>query len=418
MIKERIEDRMSRESYDSYLFPSGFRLIHYPKKDRFLKAAFLSVGFGSTDLKGQYRGQDFSLPEGVAHFLEHKLFEGEEDLFDRMTRLGASVNAFTSHDLTCYYFTSPINFKESLDLLLQIPINPQYTWEGIEREKDIISHEIKMYQDDIDYATFHRGLEYLYPQHPVGRDIAGSVGSIEGINKEVLDFAVKSYYVPSKMLLFLIGDFSEAEIASYIEGLPSFYIEKREVAKSLFVEDKSVTGHKRLKQYQNIPSSNFSYLVKLEPGLDKEKAFEESIYYTIFLDIIFGEASDFYRKHYESGDFSDFSASYSYGSGYSLLSFSGEARAPFLIEEALAELLKQPNRIDREKETRVKRRLMGRYLMGFNSLEGIASNFTFLYHRGINMFDYLPLMEKTRLNGRDSLFDGASCFSVTMKESL
>lgn len=418
MIKERIEDRMSREKYDSYLFPSGFRLVHYPKKDRFLKAAYLSVGFGSTDLEGEYKGKKFSLPEGIAHFLEHKLFEGEEDLFDKMTRLGASVNAFTSHDLTCYYFTSPINFKESLDLLLRIPINPQYTKEGIKREKDIISHEIKMYKDDLDYATFHRGLEYLYPRHPVGRDIAGSIESIAEIDKELLDFAVNSYYVPSKMLLFIIGDFTESEIASYIEGLPSFYLEKKEGANSLIAEDSMVLGHKQLKIYQNIPSSNFSYLVKLEPMLNKQEAFERSIYFAIFMDIIFGEASDFYRKHYEEGSFSDFSASYSYGPGYSLLSLSGEGRAPFLIEEALAELLLKPNRPSWEKEARVKRRLMGRYLMGFNSLEGIASNFTFLYHRGINMFDYLPLMGKTDLNGRESLFEGASCFSVTMKERL
>lgn len=418
MIKEKVVDRMSRETYDSYLFPSGFRLVHYPKKDRFLKGAYLSVGFGSTDLEGVFNGGEISLPQGTAHFLEHKLFEGEEDLFDKMTRLGASVNAFTSHDLTCYYFTSPVNFKESLDLLLEIPLRPQYSQEGIEREKDIIAHEIKMYQDDVGYATFHRGMDYLYPQHPVGRDIAGTFESIASIDSQVLDLALDAYYVPSKMLLFLIGDFSEKELAIFIEDLPEFYKKDKEGASPIYREDRPSPGHKQLKMDQDIPSPSFSYLLKLDAQEGAREGFERSIYFALLLDIVFGQASDFYRKHYEAGDFLDFSSSYSYGPGYSLLAFSGQGRSPYLIEESLTQLLSQPIKLDQDELSRVKRRLMGRYLMGFNSLGGIATNFTFLYHRGIDMFDYLPIMEETIFEDGAGSFEGASCFSLTMKESL
>lgn len=418
MKKVTIVDTLSREEYYKYEFESGFTLVHYPKKDRFLKSAYLSVGFGSTDLEGLYRGEAFSLPAGTAHFLEHKLFEGEVDLFNRMSALGASVNAFTSHDLTCYYFNSPINFKEALDLLLQIPVRPSYSEEGILKERDIISHEIRMYENDLDYSTFHRGVDFLYPSHPVGRDIAGSIESIGRIDKEVLDRAVNNYYVPSKMLLFLIGDFEEGEIASIVDRLPGFYLEEKEGARTSLVEDFFSTSHKRLVEKRVIPSPSFSYLLKLEGGASRLDGFKDSLYYNLLLDILFSEGSDFYTRHYEAGDFSDFSPSYSYGPGYSMVAFSGEGTRPFLVEESLNRALSGDFFIEDEKVSRVKRRLMGRYLLGFNSLEGIAVNFTFLFHRGIDFFDYLPLMEKTTLNGRRDVFKGSSCFSITMEEDL
>ncbi|NLY37421.1 MAG: insulinase family protein [Tissierellia bacterium] len=418
MKKERIIDSMSRESYVKYSFPSGFTLVHYPKKGRFLKAAYLSVGFGSTDLQGNFMGKPFSIPEGTAHFLEHKLFEGEEDLFEKMSRLGASVNAFTSHDLTCYYFNTPIHFQASLDLLLQIPIKPGYTRPGVIKERNIIAHEIKMYQDDVDYHTYHKGLSYLYPKHPVGRDIAGSLESLERIDKDVLDFAVKSYYVPSNMLLFIIGDFSENEIQNTIETLPRFYLDKKPSAQSFYPEEENDLSHQRLISHQDISTASFSYLIKLPASESRMAGFNKSINYTIILDFLFGEGSAFYTHHYEKGDFLDFSADYSYGPGYGVISLSGEGRSPFILEEAIASCLDKPKIANEEKILRVKRRLMGRYLMGFNSLSGIAGNFTFLHHRGVDLFNYLPLMEKTLVSSDGHLFKGASCFSLTMKESL
>lgn len=416
MKKEHIVDRMSSESYYKYTFDSGFTLVHYPKKDRFLKAAYLSVGFGSTDLKGSFLGEDFELPSGTAHFLEHKLFEGEKDLFDRMSALGASVNAFTSHDMTCYYFNTPINFKEALDLLLEIPVKPGYSKEGIEKEREVIAHEIRMYENDLDYQTFHRALDYLYPVHPVGRDIAGTIESLERIDWKVLDRALSSYYVPSNLLLFIIGDFSSGEIEEILASLPEFYLKKVPGARSIYPEDSFGSGHKRLEIMRDIPGPSFSYLVKLPAGRSRQEGFEDSLYYSILLSILFGEGSSFYTRHYEKGDFLDFSSSFSYGSGYRLLSFSGEGRGYQPVEEALMKMLEEDFLVDEEKVSRVKRRLMGRYLLGFNSLSGIAANFSFLHHREVDFFDYLPLMEKTILNGRKNPFEGPSCFSVTLKE--
>lgn len=418
MKKEQVVDSMSRESYDKYSFPSGFTLVHYHKKGRFLKAAYLSVGFGSTDLQGEISGRPFSIPEGTAHFLEHKLFEGEEDLFEKMSRLGASVNAFTSHDLTCYYFNTPIHFQASLDLLLEIPIKPGYTRQGVIKERNIIAHEIKMYQDDVDYRTYHRGLSYLYPKHPVGKDIAGSLESLERIDKQVLDFALESYYVPSNMLLFVIGDFSEKEIEKMLESLPKFYLEKKPLALSIYPEDPSETSHRQLLSYQDLPTASFSYLIKIAAPENRMIGFKKSISYSIILDLLFGEGSAFYTHHYEKGDLLDFSADFSYGPGYGVISLSGEGRSPFVLEEGIKQRLAKLEDTDEKKIIRVKRRLMGRYLMGFNSLSGIAGNFTFLHHRGVELFNYLPLMEKTWISLEGEPFRGASCFSITMKESL
>lgn len=418
MIKEHVFDGMSRESYDKYTFSSGFTLIHYPKKGRFLKSAYLSVGFGSLDLEGEVEGMKYLLPSGIAHFLEHKLFEGEEDLFEKMSRLGASVNAFTSHDLTCYYFNTPIHFQESLDLLLQIPIKPGYTQEGVIKERKIIAHEIKMYQNDVDYQTYHRGLHYLYPVHPVGRDIAGSPEDLQRIDKEVLDFALNTYYTPGNMLLFVIGDFHQEEIEKLIEGLPPFYLKDKPLARTFYPEDTLALSHHRLLAYQDVPLASFAYFIKQTAEKDQREGFKKSLDYTIALDLLFGEGSAFYTRHYENGDFLDFSADYSYGPGFSVICLSGEGKEPLVIEEALREFFTQSLNIDEKKILRVKRRLMGRYLMGFNSLSGIAGNFTFLHHRGIELFDYLPLMEKAPVELQKDFFKGASCFSLTTKERL
>ncbi|HZK09689.1 MAG TPA: pitrilysin family protein [Clostridia bacterium] len=416
MKKEKIIDTVSRQSYDRYTFSSGFSLVHYPKKGRFLKAAYLSVGFGSTDIQGQIGGKSFELPEGTAHFLEHKLFEGEEDLFEKMSSLGASVNAFTSHDLTCYYFNTPINFQASLDHLLSIPIKPEYTKEGVIKERNIIGHEIKMYQNDVDYFTYHRGLSYLYPNHPVGNDIAGSLESLERIDKEVLDLALENYYVPSNMLLFLIGDFSEKEMEEILENLPPFYLRKKELAKTIYPEDQIIPSHRQLLSYKDISMASFSYLIKLAAPKSKTIGFEKSIAYTIALDSLFGEGSALYTHHYEKGDLLNLSSDYSYGEGYGVISLSGEGKSPFAIEEGIKKQIIKAQAVDEKKIMRVKRRLMGRYLMGFNSLSGIAGNFTHLHHRGIELFDYLPLVEKTLISPSQELFKGASCFSLTIKE--
>ena len=420
MKKITIKDPMSREEYDKYIFPSGFTLVHYPKKGRFLKGAYLSVGYGSIHLEGEdSMGKRFSFPEGTAHFLEHKLFENDElHLIDKMSALGASVNAFTSHDVTCYYFTAPINFMESLKLLLGIPVYPAYTEEGVAAERKIIAHEIAMYQNDVDYRTFHRGLSTLYPSHPIGRDIAGTKESIEKIDKNVLDQVLKHYYIPSNMFLFIIGDFSEKEMEEILSSLPSFYLEKKDGVKTLFPQEKMKLSHGKLISQEKMPTASFSYLIKLDPIDDPHWAFRRQIKYGILLDVLFGEGSDFYMKHYESNDFLGISASYHYGAGYRFVSLSGEGKKPFVVEESIMKSLDHFARkgLPLEEARRVKKRIMGRYLMGFNSIKGVASGFSFLHHRGIDLFDYLRVLDEMVIDEYDGLFQGPSCFSATIEK--
>lgn len=420
MKKNRVNDIRSREYYDEYHFDSGFTLVHYPKKGRFLKGAYLSVCYGSIHLQGvEASGKMFRFPEGIAHFLEHKLFENDElHIFDQMSSLGASVNAFTSHDVTCYYFTTPVNFEDSLKLLLQIPLSPAYTQEGVEAEKKIIAHEIAMYQNDVDYRTFHRALSHLYPKHPIGKDIAGTKESIAQIHKEELDDVLRNYYVPSNMLLFIIGDFSEEEMESIVKLLPGEYLEKRPGVKTVFPEENMEQSHLRLIQEEEIPLASFSYLIKLKPLEDQYWSFRRQIKYSILLDLLFAQGSDFYMKHYENNDFLDLSASYHYGQGYRFVAISGEGRNPLVMEEAISKSLHhfKEHGLDPEEVNRVKKRMMGRYLMGFNSIKGVASSFTLLHHRGVNIFDYLAILEEMVIDDVQDLFQGPSCFSATLEK--
>lgn len=420
MKKTRIIDPLSREEYDKYTFSSGFTLVHYPKKGRFLKGAYLSVGYGSIQLEGEdAKGERFSFPEGTAHFLEHKLFENDElHLIDQMSSLGASVNAFTSHDVTCYYFTAPIHFMKSLKLLLDIPVYPAYTEEGVVAERKIIAHEIAMYQNDVDYRTFHRGLTNLYPHHPIGRDIAGTKESIEKIDKALLDQVLRHYYVPSNMLLFVIGDFSEEEIQEMIALLPDFYLQERPLATTFFPKEDMKPSHLQLLSEEDIPTASFSYLVKLKPIEDQHWSFRRQIKYGILLDVLFGPGSAFYMKHYENNDFLDLAANYHYGKGYRFVTISGEGKKPLVVEQSIMENLDHFKNygLAVEEADRVKKRIMGRYLMGFNSIKAVASSFTILHHRGVAIFDYLKVLNEMIIDDYQDLFKGPSCFSATLNK--
>lgn len=410
-----------KEAYYEMSLPSGFQIFLYPKPGIYNKGAFLAVGYGS--LYERFVGADgntYVTPPGTAHFLEHKLFENESgDLFESMARFGADVNAYTALDHTCYYFTAPDHFYESLGHLLQLPILRAYTEAGVASERSIIASEIDMYLDSLDYRSYRTALSALYPKHPIGQDIAGTKESIESITKETLEVVMDQFYVPANMFLFVIGDFSPTEMDRLLESLPPFYHEARPRAKVLIERDESVPDETLLVEHDETPLAVFDYLLKLEPIGDPVLAFRRYIKYNLILDVLFGKGSAFFEDTYRRGILTDLAVEYHYGPGYRYISFSGEGRDPTGFRTKLDDLLAgfHQTGVSMEEVERIKRKTMGQFLMGFNSINHIAHTFIAFYYRQARLFDFLDIVESMALDDFMNLFDGSYVFSTIEEES-
>lgn len=418
---KRIYSPLLKEAYYEKELASGFKIFLYPKAGIYNKGAFLSVGYGS--LYERFIGADgteYTTPEGTAHFLEHKLFENESgDLFETMARLGADVNAFTALEHTCYYFTAPDNFSESLELLLQLPILQSYSEAGIESERPIIASEIDMYLDSVDYRSYRNGLSALYPNHPIGQDIAGTKESIRRISKDTLDVVMDQFYVPENMFLFLIGDFGPENLVYFQDLLPPFYHESRPKARVILEPDETVLTEPIVTEYDDTPVPVFDYLLKLRPINDPILAFRRYIKYNLILDVLFGKGSDFFAETYGSGILSDLDVEYHYGQGYRYLSFSGEGRDPEGFKQKLEDLLAgfHETGVSMEEVERIKRKTMGRFLMGFNSIHNIAHTFIAFYYLQAELFDYMEIIDSMTLDDFKDLFHGAYVFSIIREEN-
>src|SRR5699024_3874033 len=205
-IDEKIFYGKSKNDLDVYFMP---------KKGYTKKHAIFTTNYGSMDSEFVPIGQEkaISVPDGIAHFLEHKLFEEpEENIFDKFSKLGADVNAYTSFNRTAYLFYCTEHFYQNLELLIRFVQNPYFTDENVEKEKGIIAQEIKMYEDNSNWKAYFNLLKSMYFQHPIRNDIAGTIESISNISKELLYTAYNTFYHPKNMVLFIVGDLSFNDI--------------------------------------------------------------------------------------------------------------------------------------------------------------------------------------------------------------
>lgn len=214
----KIENKRINEEYYRMEHSSGLTLLVYPKKG--FNSAYASIGtkFGSIYSKFIYNGREITVPDGTAHYLEHKLFESEDgDAFSKYAKTGASANAFTSFDKTCYLFSCTDKFKESLEILIDLVQSPYFTKETVAKEQGIISQEIKMYDDSPDWRVMMNLFQGLYHNHPINIDIAGSVESIAEITPEILYECYNSYYNLHNMVMTVVGGVDPAEVLKIVD---------------------------------------------------------------------------------------------------------------------------------------------------------------------------------------------------------
>ena len=382
---------------------NGLKIFFMPKKGYTKKHAIFSTDYGSIDnifipIK---ENKPYQVPEGIAHFLEHKLFEEpDSNIFEKFSKMGADVNAFTNFNQTSYLFTSTEYFYENLELLIKFVQNPYFTDENVEKEKGIIAQEIKMYEDSPNWRVFFNLLKAMYINHPVKIDIAGTVDSIQTINKELLYKSYNTFYHPSNMVLFIIGDLSFDEIIKTVnKSEKEFSDVDNEINRILPKESKEIK--EKLIEEKMMTSTPLFYMgfKDIDLGYKGRESVKKDIVTNIMLDVLFGSSSVFYNKLYDEGIIDASFGSYYTGKetyGHSLV--FGQSSNPEKVYDRIVEFTKKPvdEVLKEDNFNRIKRKELGNFLLSLNSIEAIAHNFTDLYFNDFLFIDYFELLEEIR----------------------
>ncbi|EEG77351.1 EF-P 5-aminopentanol modification-associated protein YfmH [Dethiobacter alkaliphilus] len=396
-----LENDLLKEKVYMRRVEPGLEVFVLPKQGYNKKYATFSTNFGSIDSRFivEGEGKELSVPDGVAHFLEHKLFEDEEgNVFDRFAKLGASSNAFTNFTNTAYLFSTTQHFEECFELLLDFVQSPYFTEESVEKEKGIIEQEIRMYEDNAQWRLFFNLLTALYREHPVRIDIAGTVESIHQIDKEVLYKCYRTFYHPSNMAVFVVGDVEPERILDQVEAninkhnykplgeIHRIYPdEPRELAKDYVAQELVVSE----------PVLNIGFKER-DLGYDGPELFKRELITGLVLDVVLGSSSKLYNELYEEGLIDDeFDAGHVAEKKYGHTVIGGETSDPDRLFARLQEGIRDAQRqgISTDKFEHHRRKLMGEFLKSFNSLEFIANNFLAYHFKNINFFDYLDILQ-------------------------
>lgn len=402
---ERIEGKQVGEVVLKETLENGLRVFVMPKKGYGKGFATFTTNFGSNDLSFRKPGEKefYQVPLGIAHFLEHKMFEEEDgNAFDRFSAYGANANAFTNFNVTSYYFTTTSHFQESLEQLIDFVQTPYFTEENVEKEKGIIAQEIKMYQDHPQWRVYFNFLKGMYQVHPVKNDIAGTLESIQGITKEALYHCYETFYHPGNMVLFVAGDFQPETIFEQVSN----YFQRHQTSKYEPVERKGVVEPEEIASPEieerlsvSIPLFHLGYKdTKLVS--DGRKLMEKEAVMRLLMDLIFGKSSQLYERLYEKGLINqEFMGDYVGELDYGYTIVSGESKNPREIKKYVDEAMinYQQKGIPEDDFQRIKRKQIGENLSAFNSIEYVGNSFVSYYLRKSNFLEFIPILKEVQL---------------------
>lgn len=404
MIKE-INDKLIKESVFGKKLQNGLEVFFLPKKDYVKQYAIFATKYGSNDLSFKLDTEDSytKVPVGIAHFLEHKLFEEPEgNVFDRFAELGANVNAYTNFNITAYYFTSTSYFYENLATLIRFVQSPYFTDENVEKEKGIIGQEIMMYQDNPEWRVFFNLLKGMYHNHPVKNDIAGTIESVNSTTKEDLYNCYNTFYHPSNMALFIAGDLDKEEVFKKVEeGFAELNYEKPHVITRQYTEEPTDIREGYIEERMLVSTPLFQIGYKdNRVGMDGIELATKEIAINILIDMIFGKSSDLYEGLYEKGLIDQsFGFDYVCERDYGHIIIGGESRSPMevkgIIDGNISRIKKEG--LDKETFERIKRKQIGENLSYYNSIEYIGNSFIGYYFKNINFLEYIKLLTEIRL---------------------
>ena len=379
---------------------NGLTVALLPKKEFKEVYGSVTVQFGSIDtLVTEVDGNVKEYPGGIAHFLEHKLFEREDasDLMSAFTSLGADSNAFTSFTKTSYLFSATDHFLENLDLLDELVTSAHFTEDSILREQDIIQQEREMYQDDPDSCLFFSTLANLYPGTPLATDIVGSEESISQINLTNLQENFTRFYKPVNMYLFLVGNFDVDQVQDYFERKELEDLDVQELAREKFVlQAVKQTDSMRME----VSSPKLAIGVRGKQEVAEADCYRHHILLKLLFAMMFGWTSDRFQKLYESGKIdASLSLEVEVTSRFHFVMLTMDTKEPVALSHQFKKAIRNFTKdldITEDHLDIIKREMFGEFFSSMNSLEFIATQYDAFGH-GETIFDLPKILQEITL---------------------
>lgn len=389
-------DRLSQQILQETL-PNGLRIYLAPKYGFSKKFAFFATDYGSIDTKFMLDGKEYTSPDGVAHYLEHKMFDMPEgNAMQEFSARGASPNAFTSYNMTAYYFSCTTDFEENLKTLLSFVSTGYFTEESVEKERGIIAQEIKMYEDSPGSQVDENLFAAMYHYHPLRVNIAGTVESIQSITAETLQACHRAFYDPSNMVLCVAGDVELDTVKRMaLELLPK---EKGGVSgRNYGPTEPSTPKEQFVSREMEVSMPMFSIAFKCPEIPKGTERFRQEVLGDLASEVLCGESSSLYLKMYEEGLIdSGFSVGCGIIKGLPTISMSGDSSDP---KGVLEEILQEGQRIvrdgvDEDLFARLKRSSLGRRIRGLDSFDGICYRMAIADFDGYDYFRFPELYDE------------------------
>lgn len=380
------------ESIYTKTLANGLRLVVYPKKGFTKSYAVFTTSYGSIDNRFEtFDGQEHIVADGIAHFLEHKLFEKEDvDVMNLFNEYGANTNAFTSFNQTSYLFSTSGDIEKPLHLLLDFVQQPFFSDESVEKEKGIIGEEIDMYNDDPGFRNYLGAIEQMYHEHPVKIDILGTRETIDKITKEQLYLCYNTFYHPSNMVLFVSGDVDVAKIEKLVEeNQAQKTFPKPQLKKRIFPTEEQTVATKKGKMVMDVTQPKVTVGVKLPNETHGYSSIQTEIIFEILLEMAVGKGSHLNEKYMKEmvilepmGYEVAIEPSYRH-----LLIGTEVSNVDYFCDHFFNDLNETLSQITSADFERIRNASLGMTLSSLNSLEFIANNYSKYIFYGADIFE-------------------------------
>lgn len=397
LIYRELDEKVIEKKLDN-----GLQVYLIPKKEVTKSYALFMTDYGSVHRSFVPIGEteEVTVPDGIAHFLEHKLFEKEDrDVFADFLKNGASPNAYTSFTKTAYLFSTTKLVKENVEILLDFVQDPYFSETSVEKEKGIIEQEIKMYDDQADWQAFTGAIRNMFHHHPVQIDIAGTVDSIQDITKDDLYTCYNTFYHPENMTLCVIGAFDEQEMMQVIENNQ----QAKTFSSSTNVEKhfpEEPVGVKEQESVLQLPVSTPKVTIGIKEAaynLSKDEFLRRDVYQDMLLDYFFSLSGQFYEQLYQDGLIDDsFEYSTNVEKSFSFSLISSNTAHPEKLKSRLFEQLLQvgQHKITEAELDILKKKYIGQLLRVMNSLEFIANQYIYYHFMELDFFTVNDFVQK------------------------
>lgn len=386
-----IENNKIKEKLYTEKLDNGLVIMIFPKKTR-KKYIVWSTNFGSVDNKFYAPGEDnlTIVPDGIAHYLEHKLFEQKNgrNSLDVLTSIGVDANAYTTNDHTAYLYECTDHFDEALEEFMNYVQNPYFTDENVEKERGIIEQEIMMYDDYPEWKVYMNAMKALYKDNEINVDVAGTVETIAEIDKEKLYKIYNSFYRPDNMILVLVGDFEPEEALKKVKSKITMKAPKEKTIRKYNKEQKEIV-RSYIEKQMNI-SMPLVLIAYKDNDLISDKI-KKDLVIDILGTIIFGKSSEVFKNLYEAGKLlSAPSIDYEFSKTYAHVMIQFQTNS---IDDVIKEILEKieetkKNGIKEEDFQRAKKKIYGEIVKDYNEVSNIATAIVSDYFKNINTLDY------------------------------